>query len=77
MKIVHGFLCGRLLVGVLAPVLSVAGEMIPSSIFLSVPALIDNSGVALPDCGGTGDAALLVSPSTWEPPAAAAAYDMM
>ena len=35
MKIVHGFRAGRLLVGVLAPVLSVAGEVTPSSVLPS------------------------------------------
>lgn len=55
MKIVHGFRGGRLDVGVLAPVLSVAGEVTPSSVLgslLDTAAVVDTSGVALPDFGG-------------------------
>lgn len=54
MKIVHGFRAGRLLVGVLAPVLSVAGDIIPSSARPSGPgpAWFPTSGVALPDFDG-------------------------
>lgn len=52
MKIVHGFRCARLLVGVLAPVLSVSGEARPSSkCFESPGAGTEISGVAFPDCG--------------------------
>lgn len=54
MKIVQGFRAGRLVVGVLAPVLSVAGDIIPSSPFDSAfkGADVDTSGVALPDLEG-------------------------
>ena len=56
-KIVHGLRAGRLLVGVLAPVLSVAGDVTPSSVLASplAPApAADTSGVAFPDLLGGG-----------------------
>lgn len=53
MKIVHGFRCILLPVGVLAPVLSVSGDARPSSTFMSDPARWI-SGVAFPDCGAGG-----------------------
>lgn len=75
---VHGFLAGLLLVGVRAPVLSVAGDITPSSgTFISAPdpgramsgvALLDFRGGGLLTSasffsdGGTGDAAPLAGP---------------
>ena len=58
-KSVHGFLAGRLLVGVLAPALSVAGDCKPSS---EAPGLASpTSGVFLPDLGG----GLVTDSSLW------------
>ena len=71
MKIVQGFLIGLLLVGVLAPVLSVAGEITPSSgdfTPLARPAGT-LSGVALLDVRGGG---LLTSVSFFSEPGAGA-----
>lgn len=51
MKIVHGFRAGLRLVGVRAPVLSVAGEVRPPSSVLISPS---GSGVPLPDFTGGG-----------------------
>ena len=50
MKIVHGFRAGRLLVGVRAPVLSVAGDSSPSSSALALRPS-PTSGVFFPDFG--------------------------
>ena len=74
MKIVHGFLCGLLPVGVRVPVLSVAGDKIPSSGPPPLPS--PTSGVFFPDfaaeglitsssrpSGGAGLASPLPSPS--------------
>ena len=57
MKIVHGFRAGRLLVGVRAPVLSVAGDSSPSSSALALRPS-PTSGVFFPDFGSGCAAAL-------------------